>query len=310
MESDCPRNEQLHQRVLAGVPQVPPVAINALLDHSVMFRVLDLFSGIGGFSLGLGRTGGFRTVAFCEIEDYPRRVLAKHWPNVPCYGDVRELTAERLRADGIVPDVLCGGFPCQDVSLAGNRAGLGETRSGLWAEFARLIGAIRPRYVIVENTPGLLSLGMGTVLGDLAKLRYDAEWRSLPACYAGADHIRDRVWVVAYPDDGESVTKRRPAEPSQEVEKDASDTMCERLPRGRNARENASDARGIFAWPRLTFGVTPTFPREYREHQPVLGRGVHGVPSRVDRLKGLGNAVVPQIPEMIGRAILAAETTS
>lgn len=161
-------------------------------------RVLDLFSGIGGFSLGLERTGGFETVAFCEIEPYPRAVLAKHWPHVPCYEDVRTLTADTLARDGIDVDVICGGFPCQDVSFAGKRAGLEGARSGLWGEYARLIGELRPRFVIVENVPGLLSLGMGTVLGDLASLGYDATWDCIPAAAVGAPHRRDRVWIVAY----------------------------------------------------------------------------------------------------------------
>jgi len=177
-------------------------------------RVLDLFSGIGGFSLGLERSGGFETVAFCEIEDYPRRVLAKHWPNVPCYDDVRTLTADRLAADGIAVDVICGGFPCQDVSFAGKRAGLEGARSGLWREYARLIGELRPRFVIVENVPGLLNLGMGTVLGDLAAIGYDATWDCVPASAVGAPHRRDRVWIVAYSGSqqhkGDSAAKRRP----------------------------------------------------------------------------------------------------
>jgi DNA (cytosine-5)-methyltransferase 1 len=163
-----------------------------------MFRVLDLFSGIGGFSLGLERTGGFKTVAFCEIDPFCRRVLAKHWPEVPCYDDVRTLTAARLAADGIAVDVICGGFPCQDVSFAGKRAGLEGARSGLWSEYGRLIGELRPRFVIVENVPGLLSLGMGTVLGDLSALRYDAVWDCVPASAVGAPHRRDRMWLVAY----------------------------------------------------------------------------------------------------------------
>src|SRR5512139_2412547 len=113
-------------------------------------RVLDLFSGIGGFSLGLERAG-MRTVAFCEIDPFCRRVLAKHWPDVPCYDDVRTVTADRLRTDGIGPiDAICGGFPCQDISLAGKGAGLDGKRSGLWFEYARIIGELRPRYVIVE----------------------------------------------------------------------------------------------------------------------------------------------------------------
>jgi DNA (cytosine-5)-methyltransferase 1 len=122
-----------------------------------MLRVLDLFSGIGGFSLGLERTGGFETVAFCEIEPFPRAVLKKHWPEVPCYEDVRTLTAERLAADGIAVDVICGGFPCQDLSAAGKRAGLSGARSGLWGEICRLICEIGPRYAVMENVAGLLT---------------------------------------------------------------------------------------------------------------------------------------------------------
>lgn len=160
-------------------------------------RVLDLFSGIGGFSLGLERAGGFETVAFCEIEPYPRAVLKKHWPHVPCYDDVRTLTADRLAADGITVDVICGGFPCQDISLAGKGAGLAGERSGLWSEYARLIGELRPSFVIVENVAALLGRGLGDVLGDLAALGYDAEWHCVPAAAVGAPHRRDRVWIVA-----------------------------------------------------------------------------------------------------------------
>jgi DNA (cytosine-5)-methyltransferase 1 len=117
-------------------------------------KVLDLFSGIGGFSLGLERTGGFETVAFCEIEPFPRKVLAKHWPDVPCFHDVRTLTASDV---GPI-DVITGGFPCQDISLAGKQAGLGtETRSGLWSEIVRLVGELRPQFVIVENVANLLA---------------------------------------------------------------------------------------------------------------------------------------------------------
>jgi DNA (cytosine-5)-methyltransferase 1 len=162
-------------------------------------QVLDLFSGIGGFSLGLERTGGFKTVAFCEIEPFPRKVLVKHWPEVPQYEDVRTLTAERLAADGIAVDVICGGFPCQDISTAGKGAGLAGERSGLWREIARLVGELRPSYVIVENVSALLGRGLGTVLGDLAEIGYDAEWHCIPASHVGAPHRRDRIWIVAYP---------------------------------------------------------------------------------------------------------------
>jgi DNA (cytosine-5)-methyltransferase 1 len=158
-------------------------------------NVLDLFSGIGGFSLGLERAG-FRTVAFCEIDPYCRRVLAKHWPGVPIFEDVTKLRGTDV---GTV-DLICGGFPCQDISIAGKGAGISGSRSGLWTEFHRLIGEIRPRYVIVENVPALLQRGLGKVLGDLAEIGYDAEWDCIPASYVGCRQLRDRIWIVAYPE--------------------------------------------------------------------------------------------------------------
>src|SRR6476646_7604646 len=134
-------------------------------------NVLDLFSGIGGFSLGLERAG-MRTRAFCEIDPYCRRVLAKHWPDVPCFADVRALRPTDLPA----VDVICGGFPCTDISVAGKGLGITGPQSGLWGEYARIIGEVRPRYVIVENVAALLGRGLATVLGDLAALGFDAEW--------------------------------------------------------------------------------------------------------------------------------------
>ncbi len=235
-------------------------------------RVLDLFSGIGGFSLGLERTGGFETVAFCEIEDYPRRVLAKHWPEVPCYDDVRTLSAERLAADGIGVDVICGGFPCQDISEAGYGAGIDGERSGLWREFARLIGEVRPRIALVENVSDLLSGGggrwFGRVVGDLASLGYGVAWNSIQAGDLGAAHIRDRVWIAAFLSD-------------------------------------ADVERSVECW-RKQFEESRNSPGDvYRfSHEPEPVRVADGVPNRLDRIAALGNAVVPQIPEMIGRAIL------
>ena len=263
-------------------------------DTSSKLRVLDLFSGIGGFSLGLERTGGFETVAFCEIEPYQRAVLAKHWPNVPCYEDVRTLTAATLARDGIAVDVICGGFPCQDISFAGKRAGLEGARSGLWGEYARLIGELRPRFVIVENVPGLLSLGMGTVLGDLAALGYDATWDCIPASAVGAPHRRDRVWIVAHArgqqHEGDSVAQRR-EEPAQLSSPDTNGSgLAIRKGQPQDIGEELSPSIGTDWW--LV--------------EPDVGRVADGVPSRVDRLKALGNAVVPQIPELIGRAILQA----
>jgi DNA (cytosine-5)-methyltransferase 1 len=236
-------------------------------------RLLDLFSGIGGFSLGLERTGGFETVAFCEIEPFCQKVLAKHWPEVTCYYDVRNLTADQLAADGITVDAICGGFPCQDISTAGNGAGIDGERSGLWSEYARLIGELRPHYVIVENVAALLGRGLGRVLGDLAALGYDAEWHCIPASSVGAPHRRDRIWIIAYA-----------------------------------ASERQSPARQLVR--SIKYSQTP-----YREASllrdafqksslPFLCRSHDGFSPNMERIKSLGNAVVPQIPELIGNAIL------
>jgi DNA (cytosine-5)-methyltransferase 1 len=238
-------------------------------------NVLDLFSGIGGFSLGLERAG-MRTVAFCEIERYARAVLAKHWPRVPIYPDVRELSATRLAADGITVDVICGGFPCTDVSSSGTKVGLKGESSGLWYEYQRLVREIRPRYIIVENVSDLLYRGMGDVLGGLAEIGYDAEWHSVGASFVGLPQARERVWIVAYPNDGRrwGSTERYGYGPLVEFRPDD-----DRLDMGQSwAREATSRVR----------------------------RGNYGIPSHVDRLRCLGNAVVPQIPEIIGRAIMRA----
>ena len=161
-----------------------------------LMRVLDLFSGIGGFSLGLERAG-MQTVAFCEIEPYPRAVLRKHWPNVPCYEDVRTLTAERLNADGIGPiDVICGGFPCQPFSQAGKQLAEKDVRH-LWPEYFRLVKECRPSWVIGENVIGLINLGLDAVLDDLEGIGYATRTFDIPACAVGAPHYRRRVWITA-----------------------------------------------------------------------------------------------------------------
>ncbi len=171
-----------------------------------MIEVLDLFSGIGGFSLGLESTGGFRTIGFCEIEPFPREVLRKHWPGVPIWEDIRELTAESL--GGLQPDAIVGGFPCQDISVAGKGAGLDGARSGLWSEFARLVVELRPRWVIVENVGALRTRGVDRVCSDLEAQGYSV-WPLLVGAWAvGAPHKRDRVWIVAHRD-GEGRSEQR-----------------------------------------------------------------------------------------------------
>jgi DNA (cytosine-5)-methyltransferase 1 len=275
-------------------------------------RVLDLFSGIGGFSLGLERAG-MTTVAFCEIEPYCRAVLKKHWPHVPCYDDVKKLSADTLRRDGIAVDLICGGFPCQGISSAGLRAGLQDERSGLWSEYARLISEIRPYFVVVENVDDLLHRGLGTVLGDLAEIGYDAEWHCIPAAAVGADNIRDRIWIIAYPNgSGAQIPYERwrqqcKEEMGKNAAQDHADADSPRSPWGLPSRALREDARAISPWLGSALSSAPAFPGVDGAGSPVLGRGEDGIPHRVDRVHAIGNAVVPQIPEMIGRAILAME---
>jgi len=273
-------------------------------------RVLDLFSGIGGFSLGLERAG-MKTVAFCEIDPFCRTILEKHWPNVPIYEDVRTITAERLKRDGIAADVICGGFPCQDVSNAGTRSGLAGERSGLWSEYARLIGDMGPRFVIVENVAALLARGVDIVLRDLAALGYDAEWHCIPAAAVGAQHIRDRIWIIAYSDANRELQSQRREQDQRGWSGDCVETAYAnidqaRLSRGVQTGTNGSNDGSVIPRLRLALGTSERISRDYWDHKPVLGRGLHGVPNRVDRVMALGNAVVPQIPEAIGRAIMAA----
>lgn len=243
-----------------------------------MLRVLDLFSGIGGFSLGLERTGGFQTVAFCEIEPFCRRVLAKHWPKVPIYEDVRELTAATLGRDGIAVDVICGGFPCQDISSSGGKSGLDGEQSGLWSEYMRLIRDIRPEYAIMENVSDLLSRGLGGVLGDLAQSRYDAEWHSVGASFVGLPQARERVWVIAYPHKGG---------------------------RGRGKEWHSEGPILVLGHDndRLALGQCRA-----RDARSWVRRANDGLPNRSHRVGAVGNSVVPQITEIIGRAILSVRS--
>lgn len=238
---------------------------------------LDLFSGIGGFALGMEKAG-FKTAAFCEIEPYCQKVLAKHWPEVPIYDDVKELSADRLAKDGIRIDTITGGFPCQDISVAGRKAGIKGERSGLWSEVARLIGELQPRYAIMENVTNLISgdrgRWFGRVLGDLAEIGYDAEWHCISASAIGAYHHRDRVWIIAYPQ------FKRSQRQGQLIKSIYS-----------KAAKNWETGGLINAFQKRAL------PYVCREHD--------GISHTLDRIKGLGNAIVPQIAEIIGGEIMA-----
>jgi DNA (cytosine-5)-methyltransferase 1 len=258
-------------------------------------NVLDLFSGIGGFSLGLERAG-MRTVAFCEINDWCHPVLAAKWPNVPIYTDVRELSADRLSADGIAVDLIAGGFPCQDISGAGYGLGIAEgTRSGLWSEYARLIGELRPRFVLVENVSALLYRGMDRVLGDLAALGYDAEWQCISASAVGAPHIRERIWILAYP--GQEPGGLRGL---------LSGLTCDgcEYPFLQGDRWREAQRSKDWELSALVPGVHPRMAADWWRHQSSVARTADGLSGQLDRNGQCGNAVVPQIPEIIGRAIM------
>jgi DNA (cytosine-5)-methyltransferase 1 len=346
----------------------------------------SLFAGIGGFDLGLERAG-MKCIGQCEINPFCLRVLAKHWPDIFRHGDIRTLTGDIIRENCGMPDYLCGGFPCQDISNAGARAGIDGEQSGLYREFIRIIRELGCA-AVMENVPALLGRGIGRILGDLAACGLDAEWDCIPAAAVGAPHLRDRIFIVAHPrsiqHEGSSDAQRRTW--AQGLSKNISD--ADGL--GRDQRQN------IFrAWESSPSGIA--FPHSHGQGKPqskgpieeIIGRSIHvpsavphadtqrlsirqrerqnpgeklaaaqgggpvydadgehggkngrqapreggyasfanrgtggigrhfdwpvepnvgrmayGVPDRVDRLKGLGNAIVPQVAELVGRLIM------
>jgi DNA (cytosine-5)-methyltransferase 1 len=250
----------------------------------------SLFAGIGGMDLGLERAG-LACKWQVEIDPYCRRVLAKHWPDVPRHDDVR--TFPPSDSEDWSVDVIAGGFPCQDISFAGKGAGLSGERSGLWFEFARCIRDLRPRYVVVENVAALLVRGLDAVLGTLASIGYDAEWDCLQADAFGAPHERDRTFLVAYP---------------VEVAGWRSVLLhgCDDLPRD----QQWSPAEGVRTgggWKRWLSEACQALDGTVSSRDFC---GVDdGLSSELDRIGALGNAVVPQIAEFIGRRLIEFHAT-
>ena len=246
-------------------------------------KVLDLFSGIGGFSLGLERTGGFETVAFCEIDPFCQKVLKKHWPEVPIYNDVRTLDY-----DGAV-DIVTGGFPCQDISIAGNKAGIqfdkstGEagTRSGLFWQNLRIFCMVRAKYWLMENVAEIFNGHLGNILGALAESGNDAEWDCLSSGRLGRRHLRERFYALAYPNG-------------------------QRLQGGKPRMQKDQGQGNIYA------SLFPPFPLraaqcENELPKPYTVGKIDGIPNRAHRIKSLGNTIDPENAEMIGHAILESE---
>ena len=231
-----------------------------------MLTVGSLFSGIGGIDLGLERAG-MRVLWHSEIDPYASRVLKKHWPDVPNHGDITQIDFRQVQP----VDVLAGGFPCQDISYAGRGAGLQGERSGLWYEFARAIREVGPRYVFVENVAALLVRGMDAVLGTLSDLGYDAQWSIVSACALGAPHMRKRLFLVAYPNE-----------------------------MGRKVCDEP------FTWRPLQGNRMDLPKHDWNTSVARFLRMVDGLSNGVDqhRIAACGNAVVPQIPELIGNWII------
>ncbi len=311
-------------------------------------NVLSLFSGIGGIDIGL-ETHGCTTVAYSEIDPYASKIMASHFPDAVNIGDVT--TADWTTLDAI--DIIAGGFPCQDISLAGAGAGIADgTRSGLWKNYADAIRVLRPRGVLVENVAAITSRGMDRVLGDLAACGYDAEWDCIPAAALGAPHLRDRMFIVAYRADIGRTTGR-PAGNADSARADAhtptgTPREATREPGGSHGPDADSDRGGTAArsgrpspgrrrletptdpmrvgqsgpgepvepsdpatrtdrqtthvvdgrgWPQPT-------PSEWWRVEPDVGRMAHGIPNRVDRLRCLGNAVVPQVAEHVAGILI------
>lgn len=330
-------------------------------------KVLDLFSGIGGFSHALHSLGHFETVAFCEIDKECHKVLNKNFPGIPIFYDVNELTYNSVTGYGI--DVICGGFPCTDISTAGKQKGLIDertgkaTRSGLWFQYKRIIEEVRPKWVVIENVPNLRSKGLGVVLKDLWELGYNAEWEIISARSIGACHFRQRIWIVAYANcesireqPGRSVgQKRKSSTVTRHFSKDGSfttsDSNCNGLDRETVSvrsenEEKSSDSSGSGSSTSDSDNFRcffPTFASEEEKSEwwaktralecdwweaESSVRGMDDAISdrldkgndrnsstqeraeekaRQERIKQLGNAIVPGVARIIGRQILYHE---
>jgi len=281
---------------------------------------LDLFSGIGGFSLGLEKVG-FKTIAFCEREEYCRMLLQKHWKGVKIYNDIKKLEAKDIKEP---VDILTGGFPCQPYSVAGKQKGTNDDRY-LWPEMFRVIKEVKPTFIIAENVRGLINIQDGmvfeTVCSDLESKGFEIQTFIIPAAGVGAPHKRERVWIVGYSKYNGSLTskiKRRDDKINDRAEEGENTTLQpERTSRSGNnvTMENSgcelyerSSIRGKDedeTRKEITNQHQRSSSTSWRswEFEPDVGRVANGVPGRAHRLRGLGNAIIPKIAEEIGRSI-------
>ena len=232
-------------------------------------KIGSLFSGIGGLERGLELAGVGSVVWQAECDPYASAVLAKHWPTVKRYTDVKEIDEQAERVD-----LICGGFPCQDISNAGKRAGIDGAKSGLWAEYARIIRVLSPRFVFIENVAALVNRGLGRVLGDLSALGFDAEWTVVSAADAGAPHERERIFILAHSN--------------------------------KEYREAWVGSKDVYHWQGEVSRVGDTeLPGVWVVPAPGACGSDDGIPSRVDRLECLGNAVVSQQAALAWKTLAA-----
>ena len=278
-------------------------------------KTLDLFSGIGGFSLGLERAG-FETVAFCEIDKYCQKVIKKFWDK-KIYNDVKEITKQKLKSDGIeFPEIITGGFPCQPFSIAGARKGTDDNRH-LWPEMFRIIKEFKPRWVIGENVRGIINIQDGMVFEnvctDLEGEGYEVRAFNIPAAAVGAPHKRERIWIVANARRsirGEQSSRNKESARSRTYEK--TEWPCDTSKIGGSSKrtETLADTgsrRHLLQKEQVSTRRDSVKHQSWWETEPNVGRVADGLPGRIYRLRALGNSIVPQIAEEIGKAIMMAE---
>lgn len=304
-----------------------------------MISVGGLFLGIGGIELGLERTGYFKTKWAVENDEFCRSIIRKHWPDIPIYGDIREIDWNAVPR----VDMLTGGFPCQDISTANPRGkGIEGSRSGLWKEYAKAIGILRPKYALIENVPALANRGLNIVLADLAETGYDAEWFDLRASDFRALHKRERIFIVAYSDENRRVGEGLPIlSGGSHQDNPRNKDGAAPDPIGNRRRKNAVEqhvslveVRGEIQQGRQAEFITDDWRervqrfverkirrsegfsafKDVRQVEDLQGRpdipeplfrgGRDGVPDWVDRIRALGNAVVPDCAEFIGEMIM------
>jgi DNA (cytosine-5)-methyltransferase 1 len=275
-------------------------------------KILDTFAGIGGFSYAAHElVGGFETTQFVEIDPFCQKVLKKHFPKVPCHDDIKTFTAYPGQYD-----VITGGFPCQDLSVAGRRAGITkESRSGLFYELIRVIRLVRPKFVIMENVAAILNNGLDIVLGELSEAGYDAEWSIISASSLGAAHRRSRWWCVAYTNDygssSSSINEINDETDASSQERSKETCKSEGSSKSSDSRaiQSSTDVansnseglqRKILS--KMESGIwsakhTRRLDPNWRSYvsKPILPRGSYGLSNRVDRTKALGNSIVPAV---------------